>query len=50
LRLAGAGANIVVIGRDEERGSEVVGEITGAGGKASFIAHDLEDSDFTRLV
>jgi NAD(P)-dependent dehydrogenase (short-subunit alcohol dehydrogenase family) len=50
LRLAGAGARVVVTGRDEERGSEVVGEITGAGGQAVFVAHDLEETDLTRLV
>jgi NAD(P)-dependent dehydrogenase (short-subunit alcohol dehydrogenase family) len=50
LRLAGAGARVVVTGRDEKRGSEVVEEITDAGGEATFIAHDLEDSDPTRLA
>jgi len=50
LRLARAGARAVVTGRDEKRGSEVVEEITHAGGEAIFIAHDLEDSDPTRLV
>ena len=50
LRLARAGARAVVTGRDEKRGSEVVEEITDAGGEATFIAHDLEDSDPTRLV
>jgi NAD(P)-dependent dehydrogenase (short-subunit alcohol dehydrogenase family) len=48
--LARAGATVVVTGRDEERGSEMVGEITGAGGEAIFVAHDLEDADFTQLV
>jgi NAD(P)-dependent dehydrogenase (short-subunit alcohol dehydrogenase family) len=48
--LAGAGARVVVTGRDEERGEEVVRDITGASGQAVFIAHDLEDSDLTRLV
>src|SRR3989337_294967 len=48
--IAEAGARVVVTGRDERRGSEVVGEITGAGGEAIFVAHDLEDADFTQLV
>lgn len=48
--LAGAGARVVITGRDEERGEKVVGEITEASGEAVFVAHDLEDSDPTRLV
>lgn len=50
-RLGEAGVGVVVTGRDEDRGREVVGEITGAGGEALFIAHDLEDVDGSyRLV
>jgi NAD(P)-dependent dehydrogenase (short-subunit alcohol dehydrogenase family) len=48
--LAEAGARVVVTGRDEERGEELVGEITGAGGEAVFVAHDLEDADLRWLV
>jgi NAD(P)-dependent dehydrogenase (short-subunit alcohol dehydrogenase family) len=48
--LAEAGARVVVTGRDERRGSEMVEEITGAGGEAAFVAHDLEDADLTWLI
>ena len=48
--LAEAGARVVITGRDEERGEKLVGEITEASGEAFFVAHDLEDSDPTRLV
>jgi NAD(P)-dependent dehydrogenase (short-subunit alcohol dehydrogenase family) len=42
-RLGEAEARVVVTGRDGDRGQEIVGEITGAGGEACFITHDLED-------
>src|SRR5258708_9369406 len=37
------GAEIVVHGRDADRGSAVAGAITAAGGKARFVAADLTD-------
>ena len=37
------GAEIVVHGRDADRGSAVAGTITAAGGKARFVAADLTD-------
>src|SRR5258708_3979716 len=37
------GAEIVVHGRDADRGSAVAGAITAAGGKAGFVAADLTD-------
>src|SRR6266568_4688777 len=37
------GAEIVVHGRDPDRGSAVAGAITAAGGKARFVAADLTD-------
>lgn len=43
-QLGDAGAGVVVTGRDEERGRAVVGEVTGAGGEAIFVGHDLEDT------
>src|SRR3954447_26038995 len=43
VQLARDGAEVVVHGRDAARGAETVGEITGAGGKASFVAADLGD-------
>jgi NAD(P)-dependent dehydrogenase (short-subunit alcohol dehydrogenase family) len=38
------GAEIVVHGRDADRGSAVAGAITAEGGKARFVAADLTDS------
>ena len=51
LRLAADGADVIVHGRDAERGAETVALITEAGGRARFIAGDLSDSaDITRLA
>jgi NAD(P)-dependent dehydrogenase (short-subunit alcohol dehydrogenase family) len=51
LRLAADGADVVVHGRNAERGAETVATIAGAGGRASFIAADLSDpADITRLA
>jgi NAD(P)-dependent dehydrogenase (short-subunit alcohol dehydrogenase family) len=44
LELAQEGVDVVVHGRDATRGAETVEEITGAGGKASFVAADLGDA------
>jgi NAD(P)-dependent dehydrogenase (short-subunit alcohol dehydrogenase family) len=44
LRLAADGADVIVHGRDAERGAETVALITEAGGRARFIAADLSDS------
>jgi NAD(P)-dependent dehydrogenase (short-subunit alcohol dehydrogenase family) len=44
LQLARDGAEVVVHGRNAERGAETVGEITDAGGKSSFVAADLGDA------
>ena len=43
--LAGAGAHVVVVGRNEERGNERVRSITAAGGKASFQSADAISRD-----
>lgn len=40
-RLAGQGAEVIISGRDQDRGAEVVAAITSAGGKARFVAADL---------
>jgi NAD(P)-dependent dehydrogenase (short-subunit alcohol dehydrogenase family) len=40
-RFAAAGAEVIVTGRDRERGEEVVQAIEEAGGRARFIAADL---------
>jgi NAD(P)-dependent dehydrogenase (short-subunit alcohol dehydrogenase family) len=37
------GAEIIVHGRDADRGSAVAATITAAGGKARFVAADLTD-------
>ena len=42
-QLAERGAEVIVTGRDSERGSETVGEIEAAGGSARFLAADLAD-------
>jgi NAD(P)-dependent dehydrogenase (short-subunit alcohol dehydrogenase family) len=44
-RFAREGAAVVVSGRDEDRGNDVINEITGAGGKASFAAGDITTSE-----
>ncbi|HEX4191185.1 MAG TPA: SDR family oxidoreductase, partial [Marmoricola sp.] len=41
--LAERGAEVVVTGRDKTRGDEVVAGIVAAGGKARFVAADLDD-------
>jgi NAD(P)-dependent dehydrogenase (short-subunit alcohol dehydrogenase family) len=50
LQLADRGAEVVVHGRSAERGAEVVREIESTGGKARFIAADLEDADDVRRL
>jgi NAD(P)-dependent dehydrogenase (short-subunit alcohol dehydrogenase family) len=41
--LAAEGAHVLVTGRDEQRGGEVVAAIRGAGGRAEFVKSDLTD-------
>src|SRR5882757_10767356 len=43
IALAREGAEVIVHGRDAGRGEQVVAEITGALGKARFVAADLSD-------
>ena len=51
VRLAADGADVIVHGRDADRGAETVAMIAEAGGRARFIAADLSDSaDITRLA
>lgn len=50
LRLGLDGAEVIVHGRDAERGSEVVDAITAAGGSARFEAADLSDADDVRRL
>ncbi len=47
-QLAAAGAEVVISGRDAERGREVVDAITSAGGSARFVAADLGTPDGAR--
>ena len=44
-RLAGEGADVIVSGRDEARGDEVVAAILAAGGTAHFVRADLAEFD-----
>lgn len=47
-RLAGAGADVIVSGRNAERGAETVAAIEAAGGTARFVATDMKDIDSVR--
>jgi NAD(P)-dependent dehydrogenase (short-subunit alcohol dehydrogenase family) len=42
---AGQGANVVISGRDETRGAEVVGEIGAAGGEGVFVRADVRSAE-----
>jgi NAD(P)-dependent dehydrogenase (short-subunit alcohol dehydrogenase family) len=44
-QLARAGAEVIVTGRNAERGAETVAAIEAQGGKASFVAADMNDLD-----
>jgi NAD(P)-dependent dehydrogenase (short-subunit alcohol dehydrogenase family) len=44
-RLAADGAEVLVTGRDQQRGQEVIDAITASGGKARFLAADLASFD-----
>jgi NAD(P)-dependent dehydrogenase (short-subunit alcohol dehydrogenase family) len=50
LQLAALGAEVVVHGRDAERGAKTVQEIENAGGKARFVAANLADADDVRRL
>ena len=45
MELAQQGAEVIVHGRNAERGAKAVREIENAGGKARFIAADLSDGN-----
>ena len=45
VKLAQAGAEVIVVGRDPGRGAETVAAIEADGGKARFIAADLDTLD-----
>jgi NAD(P)-dependent dehydrogenase (short-subunit alcohol dehydrogenase family) len=50
LSLAGRGAHVLVSGRDASRGEVVVSEIRASGGKADFLAADLEPAGAARAL
>lgn len=49
-RLAKAGAEVIITGRNEQRGRDVVSAIESAGGRASFIGADLSNLDDVRRL
>jgi NAD(P)-dependent dehydrogenase (short-subunit alcohol dehydrogenase family) len=50
LQLAERGADVVVHGRSAERGAKTVRDIENAGGKARFVAADLNSADDVRRL
>jgi NAD(P)-dependent dehydrogenase (short-subunit alcohol dehydrogenase family) len=50
MQLARQGADVIVHGRNAERGAKAVREIENAGGKAHFIAADLSDGNDVRRL
>jgi NAD(P)-dependent dehydrogenase (short-subunit alcohol dehydrogenase family) len=51
LQLANEGAEVIVHGRNAERGAKTVRDIENAGGKARFVAADVSDAgDVRRLA
>ncbi|WP_426504394.1 SDR family NAD(P)-dependent oxidoreductase [Dactylosporangium sp. McL0621] len=50
LALAKLGARVVISGRDEARGNQVVDQIRTAGGKADFLGADLRDEASARSL
>ena len=49
-KLAQLGIHVLVVGRNAERGEKTVAEIRATGGKADFIAADLQDAASARAV
>jgi NAD(P)-dependent dehydrogenase (short-subunit alcohol dehydrogenase family) len=49
-QFAAAGAEVVISGRDESRGRQVVDAIATAGGTARFIGADLSDAESARTL
>jgi len=50
LALAGLGARVLVAGRDEQRGEQVVKDIGAAGGTAVFLQASLDDAESARQL
>jgi NAD(P)-dependent dehydrogenase (short-subunit alcohol dehydrogenase family) len=44
VEFASEGAHVVVSGRNDQRGAEVIGQIGAAGGRAEFVSADLDGS------
>src|SRR5438132_7028746 len=49
-KLAALGIDVIVVGRNAERGQKTVTEIRAAGGKADFISSDLQNASSAREV
>jgi NAD(P)-dependent dehydrogenase (short-subunit alcohol dehydrogenase family) len=49
-KIAQLGIDVLVVGRDAERGRKTLDEIRGLGGKGDFISSDLRDAASARLV
>src|SRR5437870_13214833 len=49
-KLAQLGIQVIVVGRNAERGEKTVAEIRAAGGEANFISFDLRDASSAREV
>lgn len=50
LQLAKEGAEVIVHGRNPERGAKTVRDIENAGGRARFVAADVSDADDVRRL
>jgi NAD(P)-dependent dehydrogenase (short-subunit alcohol dehydrogenase family) len=49
-KLAQSGIQVIVVGRNVQRGEDTIAQIRAAGGKADFIASDLRDAASARAV
>ena len=50
MQLAKAGTNVVVVGRDQEKGDAVVNEIRQSGGNAALVLGDISDDNQCREI
>jgi len=48
-KLAQSGVQVIVVGRNVQRGEDTIAQIRAAGGKADFIASDLRDAASVRI-
>ena len=49
-KLAQSGIQVIVVGRNAQRGKDTIAQIRAAGGKADFIGSDLSDAASARAV